>query len=215
MHEEAGPAGGIGVIVPFDFALDRELWRWVPEPVALHLTRTSFVPSPVTAEMARAISDPEPVRAATRDVLEPGPGIVAALGATGATRVAIVTPYVDSLTDLLAGSVRSAVGPEAGAVLGTEADPHDLGDAPTRALDLAAQAVSTGDPGSAPAVLLHADSVEHVVAEPDDDEHVLAVPAPGKGWLVARRSWAPFTVTESARAAAFVRALTARTPVAP
>ena len=188
MHEEAGPAGGIGVIVPFDFALDRELWRWVPEPVALHLTRTPFVPSPVTAEMARAISDAEPVRAA-RDVLEPGPGIVAALGATGATRVAIVTPYVDSLTDLL--------------------------DAPTRALDLAAQAVSTGDPGSAPAALLHADSVEHVVAEPDDDEHVLAVPAPGKGWLVARRSWAPFTVTESARAEAFARALTARTPVAP
>lgn len=436
------PAGGIGVIVPFDFALDRELWRWVPEPVALHLTRTPFVPSPVTAEMARAISDPEPVRSATRDLLVPGPEIVAyactsgsfvdgpagerallevmreagaahalttagalvtALGAVGASRVAIVTPYVDTLTDmlvgflaahgvtsvstvglgllgqiwrvsydevvravraadrpeaeavfisctnlatydviaplerelgkpvltanqvtiwaalqamdvaatgpgqrllaraagsaphlravpdpvplprppdggavtlhrvrvrlpdtsgslarlaeavaaaggnivalsvhgqdsrsvvdelivggapdrdLLAGSVRAAVGPAAGAVLVTEADPHDLVDAPTRALDLAAQAVSTGDPAAALAALLHADLVEHVGSEPDADDHLLAVPAPRAhsttqhGWLVARRSWAPFTVTESARAEAFLRALAALTAVA-
>ncbi|MEK6440109.1 maleate cis-trans isomerase family protein [Pseudonocardia sp. T1-2H] len=71
------PTAGVGVIVPFDFALDRELWRWVPESAALHVTRTPFVPSPVTAEMARAISDPEPVRRATRDVLEPEPQVVA------------------------------------------------------------------------------------------------------------------------------------------
>ncbi|QJY49156.1 hypothetical protein HOP40_28170 [Pseudonocardia broussonetiae] len=445
MHEDLGagvlpppdPAGGIGVIVPFDFALDRELWRWVPEPVELHLTRTPFVPSPVTAEMARAISDPEPVRCATRDLLEPGPGIVAyactsgsfvdgiageralldvmhaagaphalttagalvsALGAVGATRVAIVTPYVDTLTELLgaflaahgitstsavglgllgqiwrvsyeevvravraadrpdaeavfisctnlatydviaplerelgkpvltanqvtmwaalqamgvaasgpgqrlisrdasrvphlravpdpspllrrsggsaalhrvrvrlpdesgalarladavasaggnilglsvhgqdstsvvdelivggasdpellAGSVRSAVGRAAGAVLVTEADPHDLVDGQTRALDLAAQAVQNGDPAAALAALLHADSVETVDEEPATEPHVLTVPAPAaEGWLVARRSWAPFTVTETARAEAFVRALLALTSVPP
>lgn len=437
MQQETGafpppdPAGGIGVIVPFDFALDRELWRWVPEPVELHLTRTPFVPSPVTAEMARAISDPEPVRSATRDLLHPGTGVVAyactsgsfvdgvageralldvmheagarhalttagalvsALGALGAGRVAIVTPYVDSLTellgaflaahgisstsavglgllgqiwrvsydevvaaaraadrpdaeavfisctnlatydviaplerelgkpvltanqvtmwaalqamgvpahgpgqrliarsaadgphlravpdpapllrrsggsatlhrvrvrlpdesgalarlaeavasaggnilglsvhgqdsesvvdelvvggatdrDLLAGAVRAAVGRAAGAVLVTEADPHDLVDGQTRALDLAAQAVQTDDPASALGALLHADAVDVVDEEPAaDDDHVLAVPAPGDGWLVARRSWAPFTVTESARAEAFVRALAA------
>ncbi|MBW0118158.1 aspartate/glutamate racemase family protein [Pseudonocardia abyssalis] len=429
------PAGGIGVIVPFDFALDRELWRWVPEPVELHLTRTPFVPSPVTAEMARAISDPGPVRSATRDLLQPGTRIVAyactsgsfvdgvagehalldvmheagarhalttagalvsALGAVGASRVAIVTPYVDSLTDLLgaflaahgitstsavglgllgqiwrvsyeevvaaaraadrpdaeavfisctnlatydviaplerelgkpvltanqvtmwaalqaigvpalgpgqrliagdaargphlravpdpaprlgpggsaalhrvrvrlpdeagalarlaesvasaggnivafsvhgqdsesvvdelvvggasdrdllAGAVRAAVGRAAGAVLVTEADPHDLVDGQTRALDLAAQAVQNGDPASALGALLHADSVEVVDDEPDPDPHVLAVPGPADGWLVARRAWAPFTVTEVARAEAFVRALTALTAVAP
>ncbi|QNG51513.1 aspartate/glutamate racemase family protein [Pseudonocardia petroleophila] len=442
MQQETGvvpppdPAGGIGVIVPFDFALDRELWRWVPEPVELHLTRTPFVPSPVTAEMARAISDPEPVRGATRDLLQPGTRIVAyactsgsfvdgvageralidvmheagarhalttagalvsALGAVGASRVAIVTPYVDTLTellgaflaahgitstsavglgllgqiwrvsydevvaaaraadhpdaeavfisctnlatydviaplerelgkpvltanqvtmwaalqaigvralgpgqrliasdaargphlravpdpspllarpagtaalhrvrvrvpdeagalarlaeavasaggnivafsvhgqdsesvvdelvvsgatdrDLLAGSVRATVGRAAGAVLVTEADPHDLVDGQTRALDLAAQAVQNGDPGAALAALLHADSVQTVDAEPDTDPHELAVPAPGEGWLVARREWAPFTVTESARAEAFVRALTALSPAPP
>ena len=31
---------GIGVVIPYDFALDRELWRWVPAQVSLHLTRT-------------------------------------------------------------------------------------------------------------------------------------------------------------------------------
>jgi maleate cis-trans isomerase len=421
------PAGGVGVIVPFDFALDRELWRWVPEPVGLHVTRTPFVPSPVTAEMARAISDPGPVRRATRDLLEPGPGVVAyactsgsfvdgaagevaltevmraagaaqalttagallaALDAVAARRVAIVTPYVDALTDLLAaflaahgvatvaavglgllgqiwrvsydevvravraadrpeaeavfisctnlatydvvaplerelgkpvltanqvtmwaalhvlgvgatgpaqrllarpaaavagahlravpdpaalpergspalhrvrvrlpdssgalarlaesvaaaggnilglavhgqdsrsvvdelvvggapdadllaGSVRSAVGP-AVRVLVTPADPHDLVDAPTRALDLVAQAVRTGDPATALGALVHADSVVTAGREPGPDPHLLAVPAPGSGWLVAHRAWAPFTVTESARAEAFRRAL--------
>mgnify|MGYP006200493197 CR=1 FL=1 len=30
---------GIGMIVPLDFGLDRELWRWVPEDVSLHVTR--------------------------------------------------------------------------------------------------------------------------------------------------------------------------------
>jgi hypothetical protein len=37
---------------------------------------------------------------------------------------------------------------------------------------------------------------------------VLAVPAPRGGWLVAVRDWAPFTVTEEARAQSFLRAVT-------
>ena len=42
----AGPVG-IGVVVPYDLALDRELWRWVPERVSLHLTRTPYEDIPV------------------------------------------------------------------------------------------------------------------------------------------------------------------------
>jgi maleate cis-trans isomerase len=430
------PTAGVGVIVPFDFALDRELWRWVPEDAALHVTRTPFVPSPVTAEMARAISDPDPVRRATRDVLEPEPGVVAyactsgsfvdgaageialtgviteagapralttagalvdALKVLGANRVAVVTPYVDDLTRMLeeylaahgvetVGSVglgllgqiwrvsyeevvravraadrpeaeavfisctnlstydviaplerllgkpvvtanqvtmwaalravgRRAVGPgqslvqgavrgpsahlrvvpdqpsapepggsgggsgqalhkvrvrlpdeagalarltqavalaegnilglavhgqdsrsvvdemfvgsarsadelaeairlglgtdDPGAVLVTPADPHDLVDAPTRALDLAVQAMSGGDAAALArglGALVHADEVRYQPAEPPPHPHVLAVAAPHGGWLVAMRDWAPFTVTEQARAEAFLRA---------
>jgi maleate cis-trans isomerase/GNAT superfamily N-acetyltransferase len=445
------PTAGVGVIVPFDFALDRELWRWVPDDAALHVTRTPFVPSPVTAEMARAISDPEPVRRATRDVLVPEPGVVAYActsgsfvdGAAGeialtgvireagaphalttagalveglrsldARRVAVVTPYVDDLTrrleeflaahgvetvasvglgllgqiwrvsydevvravraadrpeaeavfisctnlstydviaplerllgkpvitanqvtmwaalravghravgpgqslihgtagsvppphlrvvpdqpthdgepggrgggpedpqvlhkvrvrlpdesgalarltgavartegnilglavhgqdsrsvvdemfvgsargaDELARAIREGLGTEdAGAVLVTPADPHDLVDAPTRALDLAVQAVGGAAAGDDSALarglgaLVHADDVRHRPAEPAPDPHVLAVPAPRGGWLVATRDWAPFTVTEQARAEAFLRAADLR-PVRP
>jgi maleate cis-trans isomerase len=446
------PTSGVGVIVPFDFALDRELWRWVPDDAALHVTRTPFVPSPVTAEMARAISDPEPVRRATRDVLVPEPGVVAyactsgsfvdgaageialtgvireagaphALTTAGALveglrslavdRVAVVTPYVDDLTrrleEFLAAhgidtvgsvglgllgqiwrvsyeevvrAVRAADRPEAeavfisctnlstydviaplerllgkpvitanqvtmwaalravghravgpgqslihgaagsgppphlrvvpdqpapraeepggrgggpgepqvlhkvrvrlpdesgalarlteavaraegnilglavhgqdsrsvvdemfvgssrgadelaraireglgtqdpGAVLVTPADPHDLVDAPTRALDLAVQAVGGAAAGDDSALarglgaLVHADDVRLRPTEPPHHPHVLAVPVPNGGWLVARRDWAPFTVTEQARAEAFLRAA-ALEPVRP
>ena len=29
---------GIGIVAPYDFALDRELWRWVPDDVTLQST---------------------------------------------------------------------------------------------------------------------------------------------------------------------------------
>lgn len=132
--------GGVGVVVPFDFAVDRELWRWTPDSVQLHVTRTPFVPSPMTEDMARAISQPAPVGQATRDVLLPEPGVVAYACASGSfvdgtageaalvdlmtaagapravttagglvqaltqlqvRRVALVTPYIDALNDLL------------------------------------------------------------------------------------------------------------------
>lgn len=68
---------GIGVVAPFDFALDRELWRWVPEDVSLYLTRLPFFTTPMTVEMAVACGDRKAVRRATRDVLTPEPGVVA------------------------------------------------------------------------------------------------------------------------------------------
>ena len=61
----AGAAGSrsrerrVGVIVPFDFALDREYWQWVPDDVSLHITRTPPHPGPVGLELARAVADPD------------------------------------------------------------------------------------------------------------------------------------------------------------
>ncbi|TNC27419.1 maleate cis-trans isomerase family protein [Amycolatopsis alkalitolerans] len=68
---------GVGVVAPFDFALDRELWRWVPDQVCLHTTRLPYLPEPVTVQLAEALSDPHGVRRATRDVLAPEPLVVA------------------------------------------------------------------------------------------------------------------------------------------
>jgi maleate isomerase len=67
----------VGVVAPFDLALDRELWRWAPAEVTLLLTRTPYVPEPVSVAMAEAVSDDEDVRRATRDVLVPEPRVVA------------------------------------------------------------------------------------------------------------------------------------------
>jgi len=58
------PQRGIGVVAPFDFALDRELWRWTPEEVSLHLTRTPYVPVEVSVDMARLISEHETLQSA-------------------------------------------------------------------------------------------------------------------------------------------------------
>jgi maleate isomerase len=66
---------GIGVVVPYDFALDRELWRWAPDDISLHLTRMPYIPLAATIEMAIHISDP-------------------ALVANGATEVKAVSPLV-------------------------------------------------------------------------------------------------------------------------
>ncbi len=131
---------GVGVVAPFDFALDRELWRWAPDDISLYMTRLPFVPVPVTIEMASELSDSDRVRRATKDVLAPEPlvvtyacasgsfvggaegerelhasmmsagapaatttsgGLVQALRALGLTRIAVVTPYIDSVTERL------------------------------------------------------------------------------------------------------------------
>jgi maleate isomerase len=68
---------GIGVVAPYDFALDRELWRWVPDDVSLHITRMPYAPLPATLEMAVHISDPALVAQGVADVRAVGPLAVA------------------------------------------------------------------------------------------------------------------------------------------
>lgn len=70
-------SAGIGVVVPYDFALDRELWRWVPEGADLHLTRTPFVALPVGTDQAWAISDASVVACGVHDLVAVEPHVVA------------------------------------------------------------------------------------------------------------------------------------------
>ncbi|WP_017579346.1 maleate cis-trans isomerase family protein [Nocardiopsis valliformis] len=131
---------GIGVIAPYDFALDRELWRWAPDDVSLHVTRLPYVHVPVTVDQAAALSKGKSVTRAVRALLAPEPlavgyacasgsfvhgaagerelhrtmlaagapaavttsgALIRALETLGADRIAVVTPYVDSVTDRL------------------------------------------------------------------------------------------------------------------
>ncbi|MFF9769817.1 aspartate/glutamate racemase family protein [Streptomyces sp. NPDC053086] len=71
------PQRGVGVVAPFDFALDRELWRWVPDEVSLHLTRTPFVPVEVSLDLARLVSEHETLAEAVRALTAVSPEVVA------------------------------------------------------------------------------------------------------------------------------------------
>jgi len=68
---------GIGVVIPYDFALDREMWRWVPAQVSLHLTRTPYQDIPVSVAQAMAMGDRETVARCTKDLLIVEPAAVA------------------------------------------------------------------------------------------------------------------------------------------
>jgi len=70
---------GIGIVAPFDLALDRELWRWAPEPVSLYITRTAHLDVPVSVGMAEALGDLDALAAASRDVATADPGVTAYL----------------------------------------------------------------------------------------------------------------------------------------
>ncbi|MDH6626631.1 maleate isomerase [Streptomyces sp. LBL] len=71
------PQRGVGVVAPFDFALDRELWRWVPDEVSLHLTRTPYVPVEVSLDLARLVSEHETLHDAVRTLIAIEPEVVA------------------------------------------------------------------------------------------------------------------------------------------
>ncbi len=68
---------GVGMVVPHDMVLDRELWRWVLDDVSLYFGRTPHVPLAVTAEMVAMISEPDRVAGATRDLVATGSEVYA------------------------------------------------------------------------------------------------------------------------------------------
>jgi maleate isomerase len=70
------PQRGLGIVAPFDFALDRELWRWVPDDVSLHLTRTPFVPVEVSLDLARLVSEHETLDEAVRALCAVSPEVI-------------------------------------------------------------------------------------------------------------------------------------------
>lgn len=71
------------MIVPLDFCLDRELWRWVPEGVSLHVTRLPIASRRIDIRTAKALADAIAVEQATRDLLTPRPEVVAYTCAAG------------------------------------------------------------------------------------------------------------------------------------
>ncbi|HSJ27298.1 MAG TPA: Asp/Glu racemase [Acidimicrobiia bacterium] len=63
-------AATIGFVLPFDSALDREYWRFLPESVDLYLARTPHVSGPLGVDLIAAVSDPDRVLPVARDMAE-------------------------------------------------------------------------------------------------------------------------------------------------
>lgn len=74
---------GIGVVAPYDFALDREVWRWTPDHVSLYVTRTPRLAVPVTVEMAELVSESSTVQSGAAEVLTAEPDVVVYLCTSG------------------------------------------------------------------------------------------------------------------------------------
>jgi maleate isomerase len=111
---EAVPPG-IGVVAPFDLALDRELWRWTPEPVSLYITRTPHLEARVGVGMAHALSDRDAIARACRDVSIATPAVTVYL-CTSASFVSGLDGETRIRAAMAAGGARHAI-TTSGAVL--------------------------------------------------------------------------------------------------
>jgi maleate isomerase len=59
----------IGLVLPFDSALDREYWRYVPDDVDLYLGRTEHIAGPLGVPLIMAVSEPDRVLPVVDDMV--------------------------------------------------------------------------------------------------------------------------------------------------
>lgn len=65
----------IGAVVPFDFQLDWEYWKYLPQGVSLYFTRTPYVRKPVGITLAKEIGKTSTIMAATRALSSLDPAV--------------------------------------------------------------------------------------------------------------------------------------------
>lgn len=76
VYDAAPTERRVGVVVPFDFSLDWEYWRYLPEGVALHFTRTPHLRRDDGMYLAKACGRPSTVARAARSLLSIEPHAV-------------------------------------------------------------------------------------------------------------------------------------------
>src|SRR5688572_26131933 len=68
---------GIGIVAPFDFALDDEYYRWLPIEVPMFITRTPELQDPhVTVDLAKQVSSELAVAPAVGSLLAVQPAAI-------------------------------------------------------------------------------------------------------------------------------------------
>lgn len=75
-YDEPTDELSIGVVVPFDFGLDWEYWKYLPEGVSLYFTRTPQLRKTVGVGLAKDVGRPSTVARATRALLSVNPKVV-------------------------------------------------------------------------------------------------------------------------------------------
>ena len=70
------PRQAIGVVAPYDFALDDEYCRWVGSDVSIYATRTPYLELEVSLEMAEAVCSHEEVTSGARSLMAAHPSAV-------------------------------------------------------------------------------------------------------------------------------------------
>jgi maleate isomerase len=104
----SGVGGGIGLVAPFDFALDSECWRWLPPQTSLYVTRTPLIEDvTVNINLARDVSGETAVIPAVKSILFARPAVVAYACTSGS--------FVDGVAgeQLLTQSMQAAGAPSA------------------------------------------------------------------------------------------------------
>lgn len=106
----------VGLVVPYDFALDRELWRWCPPQADLHVTRTPHLPLEVGLAQARAVGAPGALAQAVHDLSTVRPGALAYCCTSGSFVGGLAGELALRETMLEAGGPRAVT--TSGALLG-------------------------------------------------------------------------------------------------
>ncbi|KAF0969421.1 maleate cis-trans isomerase family protein [Gordonia sp. YY1] len=104
---------GIGMVCPFDMALDRELWRWMPESVSLYFTRTGYIDAPVDVELCRDLNNHAEISAAVRAVSAVAPRAFGYACASGSFVYGMAGAMEISNCMLAAGAERAVTTSEA------------------------------------------------------------------------------------------------------
>jgi len=172
----AGATGGgarrprdvrFGMIVPFDMALDREYWQFVPETASVHVTRLPIIDLPYGVEHARRVAEPGSMHDAVQTLVRIEP-VAVGFGCTSGSFVGGVA-FEQGIRDMMTAAGASvAVTPMSGLVDAL----HELG----------ARRIGVGTPYGVPVASTLADFLSEAGFEPvslenlemDDEEDVIA-----------------------------------------
>lgn len=157
----------LGMVVPFDMALDREYWQFLPDRVSVHVTRLPIIELPYGVEHALSVAEPVAMREAIQTLVRIEPEAIG-FGCTSGSFVGGVAFERGIRATMEAAGARVAVTPVSGLVDAL----HALG----------ARRVGLGTPYEVPVATTLWDYLVEAGFEPvslenlglDDEEEVLA-----------------------------------------